>query len=386
MAVTNTVNIEMNIPSLSVQTMVKTLCTLYVSAIRSNCGLNRIPSVFLWGAPGVGKTQGVYEIAHEIEEKTGKKVVVIDIRLLLYGPTDLRGLPVKMEVDSREKGEKQQFAEWLRPKIFDLDPSEDTVNLLFLDELSACPQSIQAAAYQITLDRTIGEHKLPENTIIIAAGNRTIDKSVAYRMPNALSNRLVHFLIEVDFDSWHKWSVKNHIHPLVTGYLSYAPAKLYCLPEGKSNVAYPTPRTWQFLSDLLYMNGITEETRIPEEMYHLMGGCIGTGAAIEFSGWCNVYRNLPSARDICNGCRTPYPNKQDVLYALVSSLVNYVSMKENTEEGISRTELENMSRYAERFPADFKALLYSDLLEIPELDKKLIMVPAFRTWMNKTGR
>ena len=359
MAVTNTVNIEMNIPSLSVQTMVKTLCTLYVSAIRSNCGLNRIPSVFLWGAPGVGKTQGVYEIAHEIEEKTGKKVVVIDIRLLLYGPTDLRGLPVKMEVDSREKGEKQQFAEWLRPKIFDLDPSEDTVNLLFLDELSACPQSIQAAAYQITLDRTIGEHKLPENTIIIAAGNRTIDKSVAYRMPNALSNRLVHFLIEVDFDSWHKWSVKNHIHPLVTGYLSYAPAKLYCLPEGKSNVAYPTPRTWQFLSDLLYMNGITEETRIPEEMYHLMGGCIGTGAAIEFSGWCNVYRNLPSARDICNGCRTPYPNKQDVLYALVSSLVNYVSMKENTEEGISRTELENMSRYAERFPADFKALLYS---------------------------
>ena len=117
-----------------------------------------------------------------------------------------------------------------------------------------------------------------------------------------------------------------------------------------------------------------------------MGACIGTGAAIEFSGWCNVYRNLPSARDICNGCRTPYPNKQDALYALVSSLVNYISMKENTEEGISRTELENMSRYAERFPADFKALLYSDLLEIPELDKKLIMVPAFRTWMNKTGR
>ena len=386
MAVTNTVNIEMNIPSLSVQTMVKTLCTLYVSAIRSNCGLNRIPSVFLWGAPGVGKTQGVYEIAHEIEEKTGKKVVVIDIRLLLYGPTDLRGLPVKMEVDSREKGEKQQFAEWLRPKIFDLDPSEDTVNLLFLDELSACPQSIQAAAYQITLDRTIGEHKLPENTIIIAAGNRTIDKSVAYRMPNALSNRLVHFLIEVDFDSWHKWSVKNHIHPLVTGYLSYAPAKLYCLPEGKSNVAYPTPRTWQFLSDLLYINSITEETGISEEMLIQMGACIGTGAAIEFSGWCNVYRNLPSARDICNGCRTPYPNKQDALYALVSSLVNYISMKENTEEGISRTELENMSRYAERFPADFKALLYSDLLEIPKLDKKLIMVPAFRTWMNKTGR
>ena len=385
MAVTKTVNNEMNIPSLSVQTMVKILCTTYISAIRSNYR-NRIRSVFLWGAPGVGKTQGVYEIADEIEEKTGKKVVVTDIRLLHYGPTDLIGLPVKKEENSWEEEGKRQFVEWIRPKIFDLDPSEDMVNLLFLDELSSCPQSIQAAAYQITLDRTIGEHKLPENTIIIAAGNRTTDNSVAYRMSYALSNRLMHYLIEVDFDSWHKWAVKNHIHPLVTGYLSYAPAKLYCLPEEKSNPAFPTPRTWQYVSDQLYINGITEEMGISEEMYIQVGACIGIGAAIEFSGWCNLYRNLPSARDICNGCRTPYPNKQDALYALVSSLVNYISMKENTEEGISRTELENMSRYAERFPADFKALLYSDLLEIPELDKKLIMVPAFRTWMNKTGR
>lgn len=385
MAVTNTVNSEMNIPSLSVQRMVKILCSNYVSAIRTN-DRDKIRSVFLWGAPGVGKTQGVYEIADEIEEKTGKKVVVTDIRLLHYGPTDFIGLPVKKEENSREEEEKRQFVEWIRPKIFDLDPSEDMVNLLFLDELSSCPQSIQAVAYQITLDRTIGEHKLPENTIIIAAGNRTTDNSVAYRMSYALSNRLMHYLIEVDFDSWRKWAMKNHIHPLVTGYLSYAPAKLYCLPEGKSNPAFPTPRTWQYVSDQLYINGITEEMGISEEMYIQVGACIGIGAAIEFSEWCNVYRNLPSARDICNGCRTPYPNKQDVLYALVSSLVNYISMKENTEEGISRTELENMSRYAERFPADFKALLYSDLLEIPELDKKLIMVPAFRTWMNKTGR
>ena len=221
MAVTKTVNNKMNIPSLSVQTMVKTLCTLYVSAIRSNCRLNRIPSVFLWGAPGVGKTQGVYEIAHEIEEKTGKKVVVIDIRLLLYGPTDLRGLPVKMEVDSREKGEKQQFAEWLRPKIFDLDPSEDTVNLLFLDELSACPQSIQAAAYQITLDRTVGEHRLPDNCIVIAAGNRITDKSVAFKMPKALANRLMHIEVEGSFDAWKEWAVKSGINDKVIGFLSF---------------------------------------------------------------------------------------------------------------------------------------------------------------------
>ena len=389
MAAISTVISDMNIPAISVRTMVATLSSLYVSAIRSGLGPRKIPSVFLWGAPGVGKTQGVYEIAYEIGKSTGKKVTVTDIRLLLFSPTDLRGLPVKMEekvraADAKAGGdeEKRQFAEWLRPKVFDLDPSEDTVNFLFLDELSACSPSVQAAAYQITLDRTVGEHKLPDNTIIIAAGNRTTDRSVAYIMPRALSNRMMHFQIEVDWDSWHKWAVRNRIHPLVTGYLSYAPSKLYCEPESKHVLAYPTPRTWQFLSDLLFMNGVTEETTLTDAMRLLVGSCIGTGASIEFCGWCNVYRSLPSARDICEGSKAPYPRKQDVLFALVSSLVSYVSAK----EGISRAELENLCRYVERFPADFKALLYSDLLEIPGMDKKLVMVPEFRTWAGRPGR
>ena len=94
------------------------------------------------------------------------------------------------------------YAIWLKPQIFQMNDSEDVVNILFLDEISAAPQSVQAAAYQITLDRVVGEHKLPENCIVIAAGNRVTDRSVAFKMPKALANRLMHFEVDGNFDSW----------------------------------------------------------------------------------------------------------------------------------------------------------------------------------------
>lgn len=365
-------NQNMNIPTISVDMMVNRLGGLYASAINRGLPVKEIPSSFLWGAPGVGKSDGVRQIADKITAETGKRTCVTDVRLLLFSPVDLRGVPM---ADS-----SRQFTQWLRPKIFDLDPSEEVVNLVFLDELSAAPQSVQAAAYQITLDRTVGEHPLPENTIIIAAGNRTTDKSVAFRMPNALANRMLHFQIDVDFDSWRKWAVRHGIHPLVMGYLSYDHSKLFHEPEGKEDIAYPTPRTWSFLSRLLFASGITgDAAALPGELHYLIGSCIGIGAATEFEGWCNVYRDLPSAEDIFAGKKAEYPKKPDVLYALISSMVHYAFV--NT--GLTRTELGNACRFAARFPMDFASVLYMDLLELPGFEKKLVMIPEFRSWMER---
>lgn len=117
----------------------------------------------LWGPPGVGKSQGVRQIAEHITEETGKSVAINDVHLLLFNPVDLRGIPTA--------NADKTLAVWLKPKIFQMDESTDTVNILFLDEISAAPPSVQAAAYQITLDRSIGEHRLPDNCIVIAAGN-----------------------------------------------------------------------------------------------------------------------------------------------------------------------------------------------------------------------
>ena len=186
-----------NIPSMTVGKAVDKLSHAYTTVIQNRLPVKTMPSVMLWGPPGVGKSQAIRQIAKKIEDSTGKSVNVTDVRLLLFNPIDLRGIPTS--------NADKTLAVWLKPQIFQMDSDDNIVNILFLDEISAAPQSVQAAAYQITLDRVVGEHKLPDNCIVIAAGNRTTDKSVAFKMPKALANRLMHVEIEGSFkDIWDK--------------------------------------------------------------------------------------------------------------------------------------------------------------------------------------
>ena len=145
---------ETNLTLLNVNQIVSLLSRAYIKLIKNGTPLKSFPSVMLWGPPGIGKSQGVREIAGSIQAKTGKKVSITDVRLLLFNPVDLRGIPTA--------NADKTLSVWLKPQIFQMDESEDVINILFLDEITAAPQSVQAAAYQITLDRVIGEHKLPE--------------------------------------------------------------------------------------------------------------------------------------------------------------------------------------------------------------------------------
>lgn len=148
-----------NIPSMDVGKVIKELSDAYCKIINNKLPIRTLPSVMLWGAPGVGKSQAIRQLAKEIEENTGKRTIVTDVRLLLFNPIDLRGIPTA--------NADKTLAVWLKPQIFQMDDSEDIVNILFLDEISAAPQSVQAAAYQITLDRVIGEHKLPKTALLL---------------------------------------------------------------------------------------------------------------------------------------------------------------------------------------------------------------------------
>ena len=207
-------NIKLNnIPTMSVGRAVGALAELYSATITAHLPLHSLPSVMLWGPPGIGKSQAVRQLAEEIGRRTGKRTAVTDVRLLLFNPIDLRGIPTA--------NADKTLAVWLKPQIFQMDPSPSLVNFLFLDEISAAPPSVQAAAYQITLDRTVGEHRLPDNCIVIAAGNRVTDKSVAYKMPKALANRLCHIEVAGNRDSWMRWAVENGIHEMVMGFLSF---------------------------------------------------------------------------------------------------------------------------------------------------------------------
>ncbi|MBQ3137648.1 MAG: AAA family ATPase [Clostridia bacterium] len=356
----------MNIPALAVSDAKRQLLKLYITAIEKGIPFKKLPTPFYWGSPGVGKSESVYQLADALSAKTGKKVNVTDVRLLLFSPVDLRGVPV---ADAN-----REFTNWLKPKIFDMEAGEDYINILFLDELSAAPQSVQAAAYQICLDRKIGEHRLPDNCIVIAAGNRTTDRSVSYRMPNALANRLIHFNIISDFTSWKSWAMENGVSPKVIAYLSFDNTRLCVEPDG-SDLAYPTPRSWAFVSTLL--STVDDD---PEKIHSLISGCVGNDTAIEFESFCKGVLKMPCIDDIFAGKCKEYPKAHDVLYALITALAGTVYNRHST---LTLQELENVCRYVSCLPQDFVMVFMKDIGEIDGMNKRLMKCRSFQQWISK---
>lgn len=359
--------IESGLFAINVDNMVDMLSKAYISLVESNTPFKKFPSVMLWGPPGVGKSQGVREIARAIEAKTKKNVVITDVRLLLFNPVDLRGIPTA--------NEDKTLAVWLKPKIFQMDDSDKTINILFLDEISAAPPSVQSAAYQITLDRMVGEHKLPDNCIVIAAGNRVTDKSVAYNMPKALANRLCHFEIKGDSSSWHDWAVKSGVHEYVVGYLEYNSVALMRFDSSGTNLAFATPRSWEMVSNIL--NTISDNFK---EVYPMIVGCIGHNTASNFRTWTELYQTMPSIEAIFAGEEVDVPKAPELQIALRSAMVAYA--RKHPE----KTLIDNSIDFACKLPWTFRGKLMHDYYYIPEVRPIIKENEVFKTAMRNGQR
>ena len=350
------------IVQLTVSQAVEQLSTAYKTLIHSNIPLKTFPSIMLWGPPGVGKSQGVRQIAERIREGTGKDVRITDVRLLLFNPVDLRGIPTA--------NAEKTLAVWLRPKIFDMDASDSVVNILFLDEITAAPQSVQAAAYQITLDRTVGEHRLPENCIVIAAGNRITDRSVAFNMPKALANRLCHIEIKGEAGGWHDWAVASGVHPLVMSYLDYNSFTLTQFDPTEDNLAFPTPRSWEMVSNIL--RTVSDDVTA---IYPLIAGCIGVNTAGAFRTWCEIYSKIPPVALIFRESCFEVPGRPELMYATVAAMVDYA------RNGATETELKNSVDYALKLPIEFRFRLFSDYYHLRPVRDKLRRDKTFSQWV-----
>ncbi len=222
---------------------------------------------FLWGPPGIGKSQLVAQCGQRLG------MDVTDIRAVLLDPVDLRGLP---HLDPKGN------AAWASPAFLPTDGK----GILFLDELNAAPQLVQAACYQLVLDRKLGEYTLPEGWSIVAAGNRETDKAVTSRMPSALANRLVHLEVEADLDDWTQWASTNGVTPEVIAFIRFKPDLLHAFDPNEK--AFPTPRAWSTASRII--QACSDEVLELE----LLRGTVGNAAACELEGFLRVYRTLPS--------------------------------------------------------------------------------------------
>jgi len=343
------------------------ISSAYLNVVLNNKDISSFPSIMMWGQPGVGKSQSVKEVCKIIEEKSHKKCHYHEVRLLLMNPIDLRGIPIA----NKEKS----VSEWLIPEIFKMDPSDDVVNVLFLDEISAAPQSVQASAYQLTLDKKVGEHSLPKNCFVIAAGNRVTDKSVAYKMPKALANRFIHFEMTNDFELWKEWGIL-HAHPLVVSFLAFKPDYLNTYNPSDDSLTFTTPRSWEMVSNILF-NVSEDVSKVKGFIY----GLIGKGIGSEFISYSKIIKGLPKTEDIFEGKPAEVPPDNNQRYALITSMVQYA--KRHTDD---INKIMNSIKYGSKFPKEFFALLMQEYSTFGEdFVARLIKEPSFIKYNSEAG-
>lgn len=318
--------------------------------------------VMLHGSPGIGKSDLVRRVAASLN------IGVIDLRLSQLDPVDLRGVP---SVDP-----EKHITSWNVPSFL---PTEGE-GILFLDEINSAAQATQAAAYQLVLDRALGDYKLPDGWAIVAAGNRTTDGAIVGQMSTALKNRFAHIDYEVHNDDWCDWAMTNNIAIEVLGFIRFRPTMLNEFEERnkskeerervknlKNSQAFATPRSWEFLSRAV------QQSPSPEIEYELYKGIVGEGAATEFMGYMKYYRNLPNLDALLlDPTKAKVPTEPATLYALATGLAAKAT-KDNMERVVT---------YALRLPSEFQVLLMKDTMH---RDESLANTHAFNKWTLKNS-
>ena len=266
--------------------------------------------VFLWGPPGTGKSSYVRQSAKRLG------MSVVDVRAATTDPVDWRGVPAVVDGQTR----------WCPPDFL----PKDGKGVLFLDELPQAPQMVQSALLELSLDRKIGAYRLPDHWRVVAAGNRQDDRAGANRLITPLLNRFLHLDVGLDADEWVSWASQAQLAPEVTAYIKMRPDRLYGFDPTTNERAFPTPRSWSFVSDVCErFRGEAGGPVYRDEHAHLLlpavGGCIGAGAAAEFVAHLKNAALLPDPRALLAApTATPIPSDPSLVYAMVLGLAAVV--------------------------------------------------------------
>ncbi|HEX5622857.1 MAG TPA: MoxR family ATPase [Sulfuricurvum sp.] len=309
---------------------------------------SKIPT-FLWGPPGIGKSSIIKQIA-----KDGG-MECIDLRLSLMDPTDLKGIPFY--------DKEVHQALWAPPSFL---PREGR-GILFLDELNSAAPAVQASAYQLILDRKVGEYTLPEGWAIVAAGNREGDRGVVYRLPSPLANRFVHIEMEVSVEDWRSWAIGRGIDAKIIAYIGFKNEALFGFNPALNERSFATPRSWEAVHHIL------QSSLCADLLLEAIGGAVGREPAIDFLGFCKVMALVPDIDAILEGRCDAYPKDISALYALSSALVGRILSDPD------EAKMDHLLRYTLNLQSEFAVMIVQDL---QRQGVRMDHLDAYGDWVN----
>lgn len=312
------------------------------------------------GSPAIGKSDIVRQIAAEAH------LLVIDVRLSMYDPADLNGLPFRTEKEGR------QLAEYLPFGVF---PTEDTPIpegykgwLIFMDELPSAVPAVQAAAFKLILDREVGQHKLHPMAFMVAAGNTEDDGAIVNPLPTPLQSRMINFKVKPELKSFMRYGLANGLDYRIGAFLEFKPEYLYKFDPNHDDLTYSSPRTWMFLSKLIGGTAVTRDD-LP-----LVAGTIGQAAAQEFISFVKLYDDIAKIPEIEANPKTakcPVDNPS-LCFAMAGALGQHATKK----------NLPAFMEYLERMALEFQVITLRQIItRNPDLGNE----EALENWITKYG-
>lgn len=297
---------------------------------------HRLPPIMLRGAPGVGKSTIVKEIADRLG------IGFIDVRLAQLERVDFCGLP----------SVNDHVTEWNVPAFWPRD--KKSKGIILLDEITSAPSDLQVAAYQLVLDRKISNsnYELPDGWFIVAAGNRITDRAVVKVMSSALANRFLHLELEPNAEDWCGWAVSHDIHPSVTGFITFRPALLHKMDNQNLEQGWPSPRSWEKVSNVLAMFGDNEDV-----LRKVVYGLIGPNVGVEFIEFHRTAKNFDNVLEMLTNpkAKIVIPTKSDEKCAFAAALVYLLWNGKN--EADHKKRVSGMYRILDELTQDFVAMI-----------------------------
>ncbi len=286
-------------------------------------------STFLWGPPGVCKSSLVHQLGAQVE------LPVLDYRLLYRQPVDLLGVP----------GIQEGRTVFHPPADFPMEGE----GIFFLDELAQSEKSTVQVAAQIALERRCGDNKLGDGWVVIAASNRQEDRAGAHRLPSNLLSRFIHLDVDVSVEDWQEWALQHEIQVPVRSWINFKPGRLHCFDASLNQRAFPSPRSWHALSDVLPLTP-------PALRLDVFAGIVGPGDAAEFLAFLEVHQSLPDREQLlADPDRAAIPQESSIVYALCGALAEMLRPAKG-----KTAPVDAYVRYVTRFPKEYCALALRD--------------------------
>ena len=301
-------------------------------------------ALFILGPSGVGKSQAVAQVAAELD------VPMIDMRLAQYDPTDVRGVP---EI-------RNDRTVWAVPATYP-DAATQPRGILFLDEITSAPRDVQAVAYQIVLDRMIGEYSLPDGWLIVAAGNRASDKGVTHTMAAPLVARMTQVEVTVDAEQWRDHALDIGVRPEVVAFIKHRPDLLHSF-DSKTTGPFPNPRSWVAVSDLL------AASLPPAVRNEMIQGCVGAEAGMMFESLMRYFDAMPTYDTIVSDPdNARLPENTSVAYGIATGIIARAK----------REDAPALWTYIQRLSREVQAFVMPQLAKrVPKFDRTV----AYADW------